>query len=206
MNISSMLTRIKMKKFKTASAAIVVAMLGGGAAQAHIIEDIYTGDVNFSSTTFTAIFEYNDQIGNDAPTEVKNSGFEDPTLYAKVTFSDGTSYTLPAGGPGASSDYYVIPGFAIASDFVDNAGDFFQIGAMSSLTPSGLDVAFTDNGASTFTGTAQVGGQFFDLPASTVQVIVDPSPVPEPSTWALMIVGVAGMSMALRLRPRPKMA
>jgi hypothetical protein len=194
-----------MMKFKTMTAAIALAMLGVGAAQAHIIEDIYTGNVNFSATTFEAIFEYNDQLGVVSPTQV-TTGAEDPTLLAKVTFSDGTSFNLPIGGANAFSNYFVVPGDIISSDFVDNAGDFFQIGASSSLTPDSLDVAFTDNAASAFEGTAQIGDQFFDLPASTVQVIVNPSAVPEPSTWALMMAGVAGMGVALRLRPRPNAA
>jgi hypothetical protein len=205
MSISNKTTCIRMMKFKTMAAAIVVAMLGVGAAQAHIIEDIYTGNVNFSATTFTAIFEYNDQVGDVSATQV-TTGTEDPTILAKITFSDGTSFNLPTGGAGAFSNYFVVPGNFISSDFVDSAGDFFQIGASSSLTPNSLDVAFTDNGASSFEGTAQIGGQFFDLPASSVQVVVNPSATPEPSTWALMIVGFAGMGMALRLRPRPSAA
>ena len=205
MSISNKMACISMLKFKMMTAAVAVTMLGAGAARADIIEDIYTGNVNFSDTTFKAIFEYNDQVGDVSPTQV-TTGAEDPTILANLTFSDGTSYNLPIGGAGASSQYYVAPGFAIFSDFVDSAGDFFQIGAYSSLTPSTLDTAFTDSGASAFGGTAQVDGQFFVLPASSVQVVVNPSAVPEPSTWALMIVGVAGMSMALRLKPRPKVA
>ena len=206
MSISSKMMCISMMEFKTMTAAIVVAMLGGGPAQAHIIEDIYTGNVNFSSsTTFKAIFEYNDQVGDVSQTQV-TTGTEDPTILATLTFSDGTSFNLPIGGASASSNYFIVPGNIISSDFVDNAGDFLQIGANSSLTPDSLDVAFTDSGVSVFEGTGQVGGQPFVLPASSVQVVVDPSAVPEPSTWALMIVGVAGMGMALRLRPRSSAA
>ena len=144
---------------------------------------------------------YNDQVGDVSPTQV-TTGAEDPTILATLTFSDGTRFNLPPGGAGAFSNYFVVPGNSIFSDFVDNAGDFLQIGANSSLAPNSLDVAFADNGASAFGGTGQIGGQSFVLPASAVEVVVDPSPVPEPSTWALMIVGAAGMGMALRFRPR----
>ena len=43
MSISSNTMCIRRMKFKTMAAAIVVAMLGVGAAQAHIIEDICNG-------------------------------------------------------------------------------------------------------------------------------------------------------------------
>jgi type 1 fimbria pilin len=180
-------------------------MLGSSVAQAHIIEDIYTGNVNFSGVTFEAILEYNDQVGQTSPTEV-TTGSEDPTLLAELTFSDGTRFNLPIGGAGSSSEYYVVPGSAIFSDYVDSAGDFFQIGASSALTPDTLDVAFTDSGASAFGGTAQIGGQFFDLPASSVEVVVDPTAAPEPSTWALMIVGAAGIGLAYRRRRKLSIA
>ena len=63
MNISSKMTGISVK-FKAMTAAIVVSMPGDGVAQANIIEDIYTGNSNFSSTTSTEMFEYDDQVGS----------------------------------------------------------------------------------------------------------------------------------------------
>jgi hypothetical protein len=127
--------------------------------------------------TFTGFLQsYNTNIETNLPGSFS---------LALSGLTSGSTYTLSfyiAARPGFTADPFNV------SIGADNLGNW----TASSPTWTQETVTFTYNGAATldFTGTAQGAGDF-SVGVDAVSV----STIPEPSTWAMMIAGFAGLGL-----------
>ena len=102
-----------------------------------------------------------------------------------------------------------IPNFFLLSGGTGPASISFSLDGISSIvrTPGFLDVTATgtlsatgfDSTPGLFRFSTQGGGNLVTFSATTTAV-------PEPATWALMLLGFGGIGMAMRRRRRPALA
>jgi PEP-CTERM motif len=73
-----------------------------------------------------------------------------------------------------------------------NLGGTPLVGVPAGYT-SGLISAFTEIGGETIADMTLIPGTYtFSLPNDTITLDITGSPVPEPATWAMMLIGFAG--------------
>jgi len=211
------------------SAAATVATAAPNVANATVVTLTFEGTVTrgiddlglFGATgadlageSFSSEFQFNDlafTTGRHIASGGTSIGAPDPTVSASITIG-GVSMSLPAftdseffqGSytlPGAA----VFPGIAKVSEF-GPAGDVVMSveNVLPSLVGSTLTI-FTgpfapfDDGSLFLVGMAN--NILFNLDLATVSPITAPvSGIPEPSAWALMILGFAGVGAAMRRR------
>lgn len=115
----------------------------------------------------------------------------------KATFNSGASFSFDLAAPG-TSDLFAFIGTS-SGDIVFNGNkvNFADLGGLS----AGLYTLFTFDNASAYTGTLTIGtgltsfaGSSFIYNANSIQLNV----VPEPTTWALIIMGVMTLSASRR--------
>jgi hypothetical protein len=101
--------------------------------------------------------------------------------------------------------------FQTSVDLVDGSGTFFfQNSSLSSFTGTVVSIGNGDLAGSNLTYTlgARSGIGFFTresgtATAATFQVFqISPAPVPEPTTWAMMLVGFGAVGYSMRKRPK----
>jgi hypothetical protein len=178
------------------------AVMGAGAAKAALVNDLVT----FTGLGITSAF------GQEVPTDPVFGSFTitfDPTLThvdqtvgitlksLNITVDSALSFDYsPTGNTHGDADELVVGGLqdgadkALISPTVFN--DFILHILTYSSTPTFQQVLYTTTSA-----TPNTNLFFTDLPASgtgsvTVTPII-PSAVPEPSTWAMMLAGFAGL-------------
>lgn len=183
-----------MWKFVVATTLLAFSILPAGAAVV-----INNTDVNLAAGPYTFgpsaagqfTFSYNSNGAFDP-----NPVFVSTTGTAEVTTVFGqpsASFTDGRGG-GAIFGPNSFPGFGAVPTSA-------AIGA--SLTDSFLGLRYTDNG-NTYYGFARFAGAAFDLfafettpgLAINADAVAAIAAVPEPSTWAMMILGFAGIGLA----------
>jgi PEP-CTERM motif len=175
-------------------AAVLGMMALGGQAEASVVIDIY-------------------QSGGDVITT--ESGSVDLTDLTYNYSSPGQGGMTPSagdiviGGPANGDVYFSVSGpasfgtggFASASS---NSGDVFAIGLGQLAVPSGYVSGTALSGSSTYDGQTLVSlgltpGKYVYTWGSRPDadsLTVDITSVPEPSTWAMMILGFAGLGLA----------
>ena len=122
-----------------------------------------------------------------------NSGAFSGSLDFSNNLSGLYSIIVSSSTPGAVIDSLSLAGI------LGTSGSFSTTGSTNSLS---LLVPFTGSGdyRVSFGGTAPADGA-----AVTGNLTFQVVAVPEPATWAMMLLGFAGIGFAMRRRPRPAM-
>ena len=107
-----------------------------------------------------------------------------------------TNFLLKVGNGFDVSGGQIVGADALLNFFDPVGGDFqFRFDSISDGTPTHLNLLFWNGGAGPIVGTGNQGGF-----AGTTYIAV--AAVPEPSTWAMMILGFAGVGFMAYSRSR----
>jgi hypothetical protein len=156
-----------------------------------------TADLTFSASAATTPGTGFGEIGADPLTGTFDLTLVAPLTIGKTTYATGT--TILSGSFADASYSGTIGGTTanIGADITDLSSGIlkFQSGTQSTLSfeVNSLAAALTDPLNSSDKGT--LGGSFASNPLGTFAAAV-----PEPTSWALMLVGVGGVGGALRRR------
>ena len=129
-------------------------------------------------------YDYDDEWGNTPP------GYTNPnctvgTALCSLVGNFSVTFTATISGGGFNGD----PVFAVFSPTTNFTGGFV---GWEGLDPTGLSETSFDEHSGTFSGTMAI-----------IQIGTPPPGVPEPSTWAMMMLGFAGLGFAATGRGRP---
>jgi hypothetical protein len=199
--------------------AIAAGILGlSGAAYADIVTVTYTGPVTLVSNanggvppvsdgdTLVATYVFN--LDNATDSDIgPNGGFSSGPYGSFVTASltvNGVAGALPAFTTGdiqANTQVSQI-GTVLFSEVTDNAGNRLESDVAGgnfswSLAPPLTGVSYNPSGGDEAVIELQTAsGDILGADVSNVTVTVTAStPVPEPSTWAMMLIGLAGIGV-----------
>lgn len=176
----------------------------------------FTGDVATATFTYTGPLNFiNNQGQNTGPSGDLNSAF-----FSLSSISNYNGSGISAGG---GANYTTVEDFLASSGSASafNYASFYTIDL--GVLAAGTVLTIThDDGASVFQGSTQLGSTVFGPTGQVTDVVTVPTTadtilyysrqngtpsilvvdaVPEPSTWAMMILGFAGVSyMAYRRR------
>jgi hypothetical protein len=213
-------TGIAPGKTKFLMTSIAAGVLGlSGAASAEIVTVTYTGLVTLVSNanggvppasdgdTLVATYVFNLDNATDSdigPTGGFSSGPYGSFVTASLTVNGvaGVLPAFPAGELVGETQVSQI-GTVLFSDVTDNAGDLFESDVASanfswSLAPPLTGVSYNPSGGDeAVIQLRTTAGDLLGADVSNVTVTVTASPaVPEPSTWAMMLVGFATLGLA----------
>ena len=189
-----------MKRSAILLSALVVggAVMGAGAANAALVHDLVT----FSASGFER-----DAGPDPAPVDPVTGSFTisfDPTLIytdetAGITITPGSlnivldsalSFSYNASGSGLPSGTLVVGGLSDGAQqvqFSPSTNDFWLFINNFATSPSFDQVGYSQTSLSI--------ANLFDTHSGTVTVTpITPGGVPEPSTWAMLLGGFAGLS------------
>jgi hypothetical protein len=173
------------------------AVTGAGAANAALVHDLVT----FSANGFET------DVGTDpAPVDPVTGSFTisfDPTLIytdetAGITLTPGSlnialsstlSFSYNAAGSGLPTGTLVVGGLQAGAQmvqFMPSSNDFWLFITAFASAPAFDQVGYSQ------TSVASVNN-LFDSHDGSVSVTPVTTPVPEPSTWAMMLFGFAGL-------------
>jgi len=218
-------------KINLLTMSIAAGVLGlSGAASAEIVTVTYTGTVTLVSNanggvpsasdgeTLVATYVFNLDNATDSdigPTGGFSTGPYGSFVTASLTVN-GVAGVLPAFTTGELVGETQVSqiGTVLFSDATDNAGNQFEGDVASdnfswSLAPPLMGVSYNPSGGEEAViqlGTA--AGDLLGADVSNITVTVTASaPVPEPSTWAMMLLGFTGLGFAsYRARKRGLLA
>ena len=194
-----------MKRSITLLSALVVgaAAMGAQAANAALVYDLVT----FTASGFSSAF------GQPVPTDPVTGSFTiafDPTLtyvdqtsgitLKSLNISLGSALAFdysPTGNTHGDADELVVGGLQAGADSVFTSPTVFDDFYLHILTYSSTPT-FQQVGYTTSSATAYTNYFYTDLPdsgAGSVTVTPITTPVPEPSTWAMMFLGFAGLGL-----------
>ena len=164
------------------------------------------GLVLFATSAHATLFDFNissDDIASGQFTATLNPGSTTQYTVTGVTGKvDGSTITGLSGYGGPSNQIY----FSAGHDLVDRGGVAFTTGLESfnifDKNLNGIEYAFCNS----VVHTSCTGGDANDAPDTTVFTLTPAtavSAVPEPSTWAMMILGFCGLGfMAYRRKDK----
>ncbi len=200
--------KIKISYLALAGAiATLVSVAGGAQAATNLLSNgsFETGD--FTGWT---------QSGNTGATDVEVSGFdglgsEDGTYFAALgpVGSDGLlSQTFSdVAGQNYLASFYVASDGDTPNDFGVTGPGSFSLATMNDLPKSGYiyySGSFVGSGSDTITFNFRNDPGYLAL--DNVSVTSLTSAAPEPTTWAMMLVGFGGLGAAMRGRRRQALA
>lgn len=169
----------------------VLSSLGGGLSSAAFRVTLYDGD----SAPGNFDFHDNTFLVNG----ISVGDWSDVTTY----FTDSTGTSLFSTGTGFGDDI-LSTGFFVLSD-IGKLSSLFSSMSGGSLAYTLNDVDPTDN---FYDFTQGVDGGLINV--GTGPVVTPPSPpsgaVPEPATWAMMLVGFGALGVAMRKQRKPNLA
>jgi PEP-CTERM motif len=154
----------------------------------------FYGRTHVSGTVTGELFGLADN-GFSTPTSIVITSNESALGITNNTITNfigivGTGFDVSGGA---------IIGADLLLNFIDPSGEFFQFrfNSTSEGAPSGLNLLFWNGGNFPVVGTGNQGG----FGGATYAEI---AAVPEPSTWAMMVLGFAGIGfMAYRRKSKP---
>lgn len=153
----------------------------------NIVQTFESGSISFTRATPVYRIDALGHIGTQALTNLLTISFQNATLFATA---HGTAMSISASTPGSTLSY--------SSDFrnfvpVAKGGGFdFSIAGTASSTPFGI--APTDPSLTNVTGSHSLSSFRVTSTGSFSAA------VPEPASWALMLVGFGATGAALRRR------
>jgi hypothetical protein len=157
----------------------------------------YIGDLNFSSTLTlggggSAVFS----IMNAGPA-VAGVDYDTATVAGALTVTatpaSQFTLTLQSINPGTGA-----PGLANFNPYQSYQWTLFSAGSLSGFSTSDFNVSAADFGNSLQGGTLSLGYSGSDI-------VLNFTPVPEPSTWALMVGGALALAASEVLRRRMRL-
>jgi hypothetical protein len=195
-------------------AIAVVAVVGFSAmtaveANAGIVNGNFNGSLSGWTVGGTVIWAdgqiYNPCCGTPISTTPTFAAFGDGNVTSVNTLSQtfatnpGTTYTLSfesgALGAGSQNLSYALSGGGGGSGTILETADNSLVSTFSPTT-----VTFTATGASTTLTFTDSSFYPDDIDPVVTNVSLTSAGVPEPSAWAMLILGMAGMGFALRRR------
>lgn len=198
--------KILMKiKLLAATAAIAITSLFGTAASAAVTITIQQSGTNVVTNLSGSL---NLTGARSLGTASLYSGINLGLAVYSAVQGNGEDFGLGLTGP---ADFGSIGNFFLASNF---AGDVFRLYGDNSLVTVPLN--YTSGSALSATSTylnttlaslgLQVGSYVYISPSDTITVNVGPmaAAIPEPGTWAMMLVGFGGMGAAMRKSRKAK--
>jgi hypothetical protein len=201
---------------------IAAGVLGlSGAASAEIVTVTYTGPVILVSDaggslpaasegdTLIATYEFNLPNATNTIIDPTDGGFAFGPYGSFATASltiNGVAATLPTFATGQlTGEIHVLDTGTVLSANVDGSAPGSQLESLLnstnfswSLIPplTGLSYTISDDDEEAITQLTTAAGDLLEGDIATVTVAVSVSPaVPEPSTWAMMLLGFAGLGV-----------
>jgi hypothetical protein len=201
---------------------IAAGVLGlSGAASAEIVTVTYTGPVILVSDaggslpaasegdTLIATYEFNLPNATNTIIDPMDGGFAFGPYGSFATASltiNGVAATLPTFATGQlTGEIHVLDTGTVLSANVDGSAPGSQLESLLnstnfswSLIPplTGLSYTISDDDEEAITQLTTAAGDLLEGDIATVTVAVSVSPaVPEPSTWAMMLLGFAGLGV-----------
>jgi PEP-CTERM motif len=171
-----------------------------GIALGHDAADLFGGSINRDA--FTLTFQVNTSLGqrynNPFIYDLHGAGASSPTLSGSLTIN-GKTVTL---GSSYYGNFATYPGPSGGLGEVDPTSRQYLYAQIlgnlhGPLEPIDTPYTYTAQSGDEHVGGFSFGGDSFELVPETVTLAV--AAVPEPSTWAMMLLGLAGVGfMAYR--------
>jgi PEP-CTERM motif len=185
-----------------AIAAITVMAPAAGPANASVLIDITqsagnvdvtaTGSLDLTSATFDHVQPYSTGIipgGSNWYVALGTTPGMDWYRLTSVTLPFGTSTNFFTSSS-TSGDAFSIWGFAGGTPLVGVSTGY------TSGTPISADMVLAGE---TIAGMTLIPGTYkFTIPNDTITLIIAGATVPEPASWAMMLIGVGGIGAAMR--------
>lgn len=197
----------KNKLFMSAAAIIAGLVVAGGASAtswtALVIEN-YTGNVA-SASAFKTLLASAVHIGDVSQIDFNSHGGADYTIGSWLA-TGGFTYAGPIAGDTLNNTlwlFYTDQSFASAPKLTITHDDGVEVpykninGTLYSGFTAALTSPTTETGSCpSCSGPGQVGIVYNE--ASGAPGVLQAGIVPEPSTWAMMLIGLGGLGMAMR--------
>jgi hypothetical protein len=189
----------------TADATVITSISGGTTLPMPVVNSSSTGPVTFGSPEVTWTSQFSGSVfGYTSGYAYGANGFWDNGLTMAGTNDVGSTmsfdFSSPVTAVGGFINYAVGNGTPVISVY-DSNDTLIESYTLNFSTGGGVDKGFFYG----FSETTPI--KYFELSGSFIGIAnltAMTSPVPEPSTWAMMLLGFAGLGfMAYRRKSKP---